>query len=198
MLALLLSAVLSEWLQPGIISQSAGSLVVRAERSYKDAPTNTVGQLLISLFRIGTIAMGICLCLEPAGRFSFVSFAIVMGLIFSVIVLKMLCNLLLNYTFGITRRFESPYEHYGNIATLVCGILYVTMLFTIRFGTPIVHHWVLGSALVLFLALWLYRSFRMYAISLKAFGYLLLYICTLEVLPIAALYYISDKMLSLL
>ena len=106
MLALLLSAVLSEWLQPGIISQSAGSLVVRAERSYKDAPANNVGQLLISLFRIGTIAMGICLCLEPEGRFSFVSFAIVMGLIFSVILLKILCNLLLNYT--LTYNGQTP------------------------------------------------------------------------------------------
>ena len=37
MFALFLFAVLSEWLQPGVIAQSPLSVVVRAERSYKDA-----------------------------------------------------------------------------------------------------------------------------------------------------------------
>ena len=198
MLALLLFAVLGEWLQPGIISQAPGAMVVRAERSYKDAPANTIGQLLLALFRIGCLAMGICLCLEPEGRFSFVSFAVVCGLIFGMLMVKMLCNVLLNYTFEISRLFAGPYELYANIATLTCLVLYPALLLTMHFGTVTSHRHVLAGATVLFLALWAYRSFRLFVISPKAMGYWALYIGTLEILPLGALYFLSEKTLSLL
>ena len=57
MLGLLFCGILSEYFQPGVITQSTDSLRVRAERSYKDAPTNFFGQVYLNLFRLGTLAI---------------------------------------------------------------------------------------------------------------------------------------------
>ena len=198
MLALLLLAILSEWLQPGIISQAHQSLVARTERTYKDAPVNTTGQLLLSLFRIGTIAMGICLCLQTEGGMSIVSFGVVCALVLAVLVVKMLCNMLLDYTFMLRRRFASPVEHYSNIVTLVTVVLYPALLLLIPFGTPSACRWALAAAAVLFTVLWFYRSSRIYVNSPMAVVYLVIYNCTLEVLPLAVLYGLSAKMLSVI
>ena len=81
MLVLLLFAVLSEWLQPGVIAQSPVSILVRAERTYKDAPTSVMAQILITLFRIGTLAMLICLYFCESGSFPFTAFMAVSGII---------------------------------------------------------------------------------------------------------------------
>ena len=196
MLCLLLTAVLGEWLQPGVISQAYDSLVVRTERTYKDAPVNTIGQFFVALFRIGTIGMGLCLCLEPEGRFAFISFGAVSGVIIAVLLVKMLCNALVSYTFELSRRFAGTYEMYGNIMTLACLALYPALLLSMRFGTIIAHRWVLGGAAVFFLLLWIYRSFRQFVISPKVVLYWLVYVATLELLPLGALYYLSEKMLS--
>ena len=198
MLVLLLVAVLSEWLQPGVISQAATSLVAKADRTYKEAPVNTFGQLFIALFRIGTLALGLCLCLATDGPFSFVGYSVVCGLILGMLLLKMLCNLLLDYTFLLTRRAVAPYEHYANIATLATLVLYPAILILMHVGTPAAGRWVVGIVTVLFLGMWLYRSFRLFVTSLRALLYLVLYVATLEVLPLAALYYLSEKTLSVL
>ena len=75
MLGLLLCAVLSEALQPGVITQAATSYMARAERTYKAAPNNFFGQLLITLFRIGTWSMALFLCFYTEGNASGWSFA---------------------------------------------------------------------------------------------------------------------------
>ena len=80
--------------------------------------------------------------------------------------------------------------------TLVCLVLYPALLISMRFGTVIAHRWVLGGAAVFFLLLWIYRSFRQFVISPKAVLYWLVYVATLELLPLGALYYLSEKMLS--
>ena len=198
MFALLVLAILSEWFQPGIISQAHQSLVARTDRTYKEAPVNTTGQLLLSLFRIGTIAMGVCLCMQAQDVQSVISFCVVCVLVLSVLAVKMLCNMLLDYTFMLRRRFASPYEHYSNIVTLVTVALYPALLLLIHFGTPVLSRWVLAGAAVVFIALWFYRSSKIYVNSLMAAVYLVIYNCTLEVLPMAGLYGLSVKMLSIL
>ncbi|MBR4705051.1 MAG: DUF4271 domain-containing protein [Paludibacteraceae bacterium] len=198
MLVLLLIAILSEWLQPGVITQAALSLVARTDRTYKEAPANTFGQLFIALFRIGTLALGLCLCLATDGQFSFVGFSVVCGLILGMLLLKMLCNQLLDYTFLLTRRAVAPYEHYANIATLATLVLYPAILILMHVGTPVAGRWVVGIVTILFIGMWLYRSFRLFVTSVRDLLYLMLYVATLEILPLAALYYLSEKLVSVI
>ena len=197
MLVLMLFAVLSEWLQPGVISQATTSLTVRMERTYKDAPTNFLAQTLITLFRIGTLAMTLCLCFAGS-TFSFVAFIAVCGIIFGVLVVKMICNVLLDYTFLLSRSFGDAYEHYSNIFTLISVALYPLLLLFLHIDSPVATRWLLGIMAGLFLILWLFRSIQQYVRTPLALLYLLAYTVTLEFLPMAGLAILSAKTISIL
>ena len=198
MLGLLLSAVIGEWSQPGVLSQSFASLIVRNERTYNESPVTFIGQLCISLFRIGTVGMALLLCEFADSGFPYAAFWVVCGLCVAVMMVKMLINSLLDYTFMLTRRFGAPYEHYGNLFTLVAVVLYPIMLVLLQFHSPVVARWALGIVAALFCVLWFYRCIRTYCRSLPEMIYIILYICTLEILPFAGLAYISAKMIAIL
>lgn len=196
MLVLFLCAILSEFFQPGVITQAMASLRVRTDRMYKDAPVNFFGQFFITLFRLGTLAMALCLCFSPTDRFSFAAFAAVCGIIIGVLLVKMVCNVIVDYTFMLSRRFGAMYEHYSNIATLIGIVLWPIVLVLLHVSNMTVVRWVLGVVAFLFVVLWIYRSAAQYIRSLKAILYLALYICTLELLPISMLLYLSAKTIS--
>lgn len=198
MLALLLCAVLGEVLQPGVISQAASSLFSRNERTYRDAPVNFPGQVMMTLFRIGTIGMGLYLCLYTDGEYGFGEYAALCGVILAVLVGKMLCNGILDYTFQISRRFSPAYEQYGDIITIVSCILYPALLVAMRIGSSTVNGWILGSVAVVFLLLWLFRMARNYIQSPMAIVYVALYICTLEVIPYGLIFFLGSKTISMI
>lgn len=193
MLGLLVCGILSEYFQPGAITQSVDSLRIRAERSYKDAPTNFFGQVLLNMFRLGTLALLLCLCFSPEGQFSFLAYLAVNAVIVGVMIVKMLCNVTLDYTFQLSRRFGDAYEHYSNIATMTGLLLWPTLLVLLQVGNTTANRWVLVIAAILFFALWAYRSAAQYIQSPMALLYTLVYWCTLELLPMAALVYFSEK-----
>lgn len=193
MLVLLLCAILSEFFQPGVILQTPASLLARGERMYKDAPTNFQGQALITLFRVGTLAMALCLCICPDDKFRFVTFLAVCGVIFGFLMVKMLVNILLDFTFTLSRRFSPAYEHYGNIFTMAICALYPCLLVLMRVGNMIAARWVLGIVALLFFAMWTYRAIRFYVVSPMALIYLTIYLLTVELLPFGALYYLSSQ-----
>ncbi|MBQ2067456.1 MAG: DUF4271 domain-containing protein [Paludibacteraceae bacterium] len=198
MLVLLITAVLAELFQPGVVTQAKSSLMAQNDRTYKESPVNFLGQLMITLFRIGVIAMSLYLCCRPTGRFSFAGFGVISAIVLAVFLVKMLSNIWVDRTFGISRRFGDPYEHYGNIATLLTLVLYPTVLVLMRVGNPIANRWVVGLMALLFIGVWLYRSIRQFMTSIVQIPYLLLYICTMEVLPIAILYISSDQIVTIL
>jgi len=198
MLALLLCAVLGEVLQPGVISQAASSLFSRNERTYRDAPVNFPGQVMMTLFRIGTIGMGLYLCLYTDGEYGFGEYAALCCVILAVLVGKMLCNGILDYTFQISRRFSPAYEQYGDIITIVSCILYPALLVAMRIGSSTVNGWILGSVAVVFLLLWLFRMARNYIQSPMAIVYVALYICTLEVIPYGLIFFLGSKTISMI
>ena len=198
MFGLLLCVILSEWFQPGVVSQAHLSLVVRNDRLYKEAPANFMGQFLVSLFRIGTLALALCLCWAPENQFSFGAFGVISGLIIAVCLVKMLCNTIADYTFTLSRRFGAPYEHYGNLFTLVALVLYPVLLLLLRCASPLAARWCLGIIMSIFLLLWIYRTMRTYITTPVAMLYVLVYICTLEILPFVGLAYLSAKTISIL
>lgn len=198
MLGLLVFGILSEYFQPGIISQAPASLRVRTNRLYKNAPVNSVGQTCINIFRLGTVAMLLCLCFGAQGNFSFLTYLAINALILAVMVVKMIGNVLLDYTFSLSRRFGAVYEHYANIVTLVCLLLWPAILILLHVDCLAAYRWTAGIAAVLFIALWVYRSAAQYITSPVALLYLLLYWCTLELLPMAALVYLSEKTITII
>jgi len=198
LLGLLLCAILSEWSQPGVITQATSSLLVRNDRTYKESPVTFLGQFFITLFRIGTLSMALCLCWEEAGTFSYAAFWAVCGIIIGVLVLKMLLNGLLDFTFMLSRRFGAPYEHYSNLFTLLALVLYPVVLVLVHVGSSVASCWCLAIIAVLFSLIWLYRCIRTYIQSPMAILYVALYFVTLELLPFAGLAYISAKTIVIL
>ena len=198
MLVLLLCAVFAEAFQPGIITQTPSSLFARTDRTYKDSPNTFLGQFFISLFRIGTVALALCLCFYSSDRASFTAFWAVCGLIVAILLVKMLFNMLLDYTFFLSRRFGNMYEHYGNIATMATVALYPVLLVLLRVVDTLIVQWVVGIMAVLFLCMWIFRAARTYILSFAATLYMLLYIATMEVLPLATLIYLSAKTIAIL
>lgn len=193
MLVLLLSVVLAEWAQPGIIRQTPVSLLARTDRTYKEAPSNFPGLFFITLFRIGTPAMALCLCFCSPGHTSFAAFGVCCGIIIGVMLIKWLCNRLIDYTFSLTRHFGAIQEHYRNIYTLAMVILYPMLLILFRWANPLAAKWVTGIVIVLFLLAWFFRAARTCFISPKAMLYLPAYFVTMELLPIAMIVYLSAQ-----
>ena len=195
MLILLLSAVLAEMWQPGVISQAALSLVAQSDRTYKAAPTNLLGQIMISIFRIGTIGMALCLCLYEQGNMHLTSYLAICGVVLAVLLVKMLCNAWIDFTFMLSRRFDSAYEHFGNIVTLATLVLYPALLVVRVIGSVEIGRWVILIIAALFILVWLYRSARMCISSIPSVLYLVLYILTMDCLPMAIMVYLSSQTL---
>lgn len=198
MLALMGCAVFAEWFQPGVILQAPSSFFARTDRTYREAPVNNQGQLLMLLFRLGTIAMMIFLCLCPAQHASMAAYGVIFGGLLVLLLVKMLLNLLIDYTFILTRRFGSFHEPYVDLVTMVSVLLYPALLVLVRLGIPSAAEWVAWGAAVLFFVLWAYRMARTYVVSLAAPIYLLMYFATVEVLPLAGLIYLSGKIMTLI
>ena len=57
MMLLATCAVLSEVFQPGVISSVTASVFALSDRTYKQTPDNFPGQLMATLFRLGTPAL---------------------------------------------------------------------------------------------------------------------------------------------
>jgi len=198
LLVLMLFAILAEWIQPGVISQAYTSLKVRTERMYKDAPTSGMAQILITAFRIGTLAMIVCMCFAPNDRLTFVAYMAVCGVILAILMVKMICNILLNYAFQITRIYGDVYEHYSNIFTLTIVAMFPLVLLFLHIGSITATRCLLGVMAVLFLVMWLYRCVRQFIHAPLAIIYLLTYMITLEILPMVGLLLFSEKTLSIL
>ena len=198
MLLLFLCGILSEWFQPGVLSQATQSITAHTNRTYKDAPTNFFGQVLVNIFRIGTLAMMLCLCFHADLSFSFASFALACGLIIAIMLIKMMGNALILYTFDINRHFGTSYEHYSNIASDAILVLYPAALILLQIDNDIISRWVLGIVAVLFFGTWCYRAARSFVESPGALIYLVIYLITWELVPAAALLYVSAKTISLI
>jgi len=110
----------------------------------------------------------------------------------------MLCNVLIGYAFDLRNAVVVAYEHYANITTLASALLYLVLLAMMRFASQEVLFWALVGIACLFIAIWMFRGWKLFVSSPMAILYLVIYIATLEVLPLAGLYYLSDKTISIL
>lgn len=192
LLVLLVCAILGEYMQPGIITQAYTTLTARTDRTYKEAPVNLQGQILVGLFRIGTIALAVSLCIATGSTFTFGMFAIVCGWVIAMLLVKLLVNTILDYTFMLSHYFPQAYSQHRDIATLTSCILYPGVLLVLRIDNLTVNWWVFGITAGLFILMCAYRMALHFIQSLTALVYVVVYICTVEILPIGALLYLSS------
>ena len=211
MLGLLVCAILAGVFQPAVIRQGFVSLFSKVERSYNDSPMNYVGQVLLFVFRAGIVGMAIYLftynsqlatqvnsseplwCgLEtaPPMEFLFSRYMTIMGAVAAMEVVKYLVSLLLNYTFQLSRQFATLFAHYTYVSTSICCVLYPLLLLIIYFGSQALT--TIGLCVMMSVC-WLVlfiKWIRVFFTSIPSVIYVLLYILTIEVLPLLTLTYI--------
>ena len=178
MMLLATCAVLSEVFQPGVISSVTASVFALSDRTYKQTP------------RLGTPALLLIMAIDDrfdsAGN-GLLCYTIALAMTIGIMMIKMLCNGLIDYTFTLRAFAAGVTTHYANIATLSALVQFPMMLILPLFGSLTVNRWAAGISAALFIGLITYRLARIYLSGAKAIGYILIYVLTLEVLPVGAL-----------
>lgn len=198
MLGLAICAVSAGVFQPAVIRQGFVSLFSKVERSYNDSPMNYVGQVLLFVFRAGIVGMAIYLFTYNShlathtadGEFLFSRYMTIMGAVAATEIVKYLVSLLLNYTFQLSRQFATLFAHYTYVSTSICCVLYPLLLLIIYFGSQALT--TIGLCVMMSVC-WLVlfiKWIRVFFTSIPSVIYVLLYILTIEVLPLLTLTYI--------
>ena len=210
MLSLPAFVVLAGLFQPAVIQQGFVNLFSKVERSYNESPMNYIGQALLFLFRAGVLAMAIYLFTyssdlsAPANNsplwcgketaphitFPFSRYALIAGTVAGMEIVKYLVSLLLNYTFQLSRQFATLFAHYTYVSTSICCVLYPLLLLIIYFGSqPLTTIGLCVMMCVCWLVLFI-KWLRVFFKDIASVIYVVLYILTLEVLPLLTLTYI--------
>lgn len=201
MLVLAVCAVLSELFQPGVITGVPSQVFAHSERTYKQTPDNFPGQLTVTVFRLGTPALLLMMIMgdrfaSPGNGFALYGISIAMILV--VMLVKMLCNALVDYTFSLRANAAGMTDMYANIATFMGLLLYPAILLLPFIGSVAVNRWVAGVAAALFVGLITYRLMRTYMTSARSIFYILMYVFTLELLPLGVLVVGMSQMMKLI
>ena len=195
MLAMLICMVLAEVCQPGVVKSAPAAILAPAERTYKESPNNFLGQFFSAVYQIGLAAMAIYVIIPSNVPFLMGKWLILCGIVLAVLLVKMLLNVLLDYAFEFSKHFASPYEQYSSVATTVCMLLYPSLLLLFRLGSTVAATWVIGVIVTAFVLLVSFRLMRTYLISFPSMIFILLYIATMEIIPVAATITIASQII---
>jgi len=128
---------------------------------------------------------------EPdVGNFSFVRYPLFLGATIGFFLIKYLFVRLLNYVFFDENKGKIAIESYNNILILFGILLFPLLVFSI-YSPPLVAVVAQTVSLILCLAaaaLAIFKLFQIFYSKLFDFFYILLYLCTLEILSILALF----------
>mgnify|MGYP004626136209 CR=1 FL=1 len=187
MLFLLLCAVVAEMVQSGVVLQAFSTIFAKVERSYGDVQQNPLEELIMNIFRIGTFAMALYLYAYRAGDFRFTTYLLVAAWVLGIDAVKLAAAALVNYTFRISKRFALISTHYNNLWTVICCGFYVALLFLLNIDNAVVTKWSLFALAVAAIVLVLIKWIRIFCTDVRSLLYIVLYILTLEVLPLLVL-----------
>ena len=124
------------------------------------------------------------------GEFLFSRYMTIMGAVAAMEVVKYLVSLLLNYTFQLSRQFATLFTHYTYVSTTICCVLYPLLLLIIYFGNQALT--TIGLCVMMSMC-WLVlfiKWLRVFFKDIASVIYVVLYILTIEVLPLLTLTYI--------
>ncbi|MGN0235606.1 MAG: DUF4271 domain-containing protein [Paludibacteraceae bacterium] len=198
MLCIPVCAVLAGVFQPAVIRQGFVSMFAKVERSYNDSPMNYAGQILLFVFRAGIVGMALYLYTYNShltthtngGEFLFSRYMTIVGAVAAMEVVKYLLSLLLNYTFQLSHQFSTVFTHYTYVSTTICCVMYPLLLLIIYLGNPTLT--TIGLCIVVSIC-WIVlfiKWVRVFFTNIASIVYVLLYILTIEVLPLLTLTYI--------
>lgn len=147
----------------------------------------------MAIFRVGTTALAVGLCMDSL---SLMTYGLVIALVVGLIMVKMLCNVLLDFVFNLRVQTKGVLDEYRNWATYACMLLYAAILVLLQVGNTEINRWVVASCAALFVGIITVRLAKVYLQNLLSAVYIGIYVLTLEVLPIGALAVLIAKMIN--
>ncbi len=185
MLILLVLLVLADVLQRGVVIDCFKSLWVNKERGNLFATTqfNLIGRIALYIFKINILSLA--LFSQITMTYSFVSYLIFLGIVVGVLLLKILINRLLAYVFFNMKTYEIAYYQYAQLTTCCAVVLYPMLLlifFVPQIG-QITSLILLAAVLLFYVIILIIKIFQLFFTKPMAGAHILVYLCTLEVLP---------------
>ena len=185
LLVLLALLVVDLVLDKSVIS-GVRKLFSMPERSYLDNSNRFSVSIVSSLFRTGTFALAVYVSCWQGQSMSPVTYLMLIGVVYAVIVIRQLVIGLLYVIFRFAPQREVVYRHYLKFATLTALLMYLSLLvLTNRWSEAIPY--VTAVLVGLFLICVLQMMLRVYTTKAMSPVYVMLSFVYLEILPIGLL-----------
>lgn len=179
--------------QPAILQDTIHSLLSKMDRSYNDTNTDRLTNLLIGIVRVGLIAFVIDLMLPQQG-FSILTYLMVAGAVAAFEICKKGITKMVSFVFELYRLYADPNTQYQGLWNLVAALFFPIILLGINYGTTPFFYWAIGIVMATYMLVLLIKMIQNYVTKPMSFVYILLYIVTIEVLPIASLIWAAQTL----
>ena len=185
--AMLVVVGLAHFYGRGMITNAVSTLFSVKEREsiFTLASPDLRAQILLIIYKVAVLALSLQLICSVGGTFSFVSFLEIAAAVVVVGVVKYLAARLVAYVFFDSKTFGLCLQHYTNLLTATTLFAYPLLLVVVFCSAnpqqlAAILAFILFSFYLLCLSI---KLFRLFFTKIFACFYILLYLCTLELLP---------------
>ena len=191
MLLLIMILLLIEKSQRRLLLNSVKSIFTVKEREsmFSELSSGILTEVFVHVYRILVIAMTIYLISYIGGTFSLLVFAELAMCVALVAVFKYVVARLLAYVYFDQRRLQVAVRQYSELLSIFTVLAIIPLMFSVTvfaLNTTWVIIWA-GALYLLFLICITIKLFRLFFNKKFACFYILLYLCTLELLPVGIL-----------
>lgn len=169
------------------------SLYSRSERTYMDATWQSI--MLAWAYRIGIIALAVHLYVCCDTRCLMWDYVCVLGMMACVLLMQYGIARLVGKVFFDARQLEGAFEYRAYICNVVSALLWPLVLVGRASGSGVVVLVLCLVMLSLLALLLLWKGVQLLCKNLRSVLYLLLYIVTVEVLPLIVGVYVIKQVL---
>lgn len=164
------------------------SLSSYSNRIYTGGGTQTLlNRALSVVFRVGVLSMCAYMLCNNGTSFVLLKYCMLIGVVGAVALIQWLAWQFVGYTFLQPAQRENTSEHRSVIYNATCVILLMLLLPMIHTTTEVYHYVAVAIFLVVLFGVMLVRAIQMFCQSPLKLLYILLYIITLEFLPLAGI-----------
>lgn len=170
--------------QPTLLRVAWQTTVAKTERSYSDAAMDTLALVMVLLFRLGTVSLALDILFFEGGKFLFSDYLLTLLILLGTELIKVIVAWIVNFTYRLSLSFGMSYVHYTNLWLLTCVPLWCFCCISIYCGSPVLTNVLMSIAVCLLAISLVVKGVRSYVNRLTSLLYVLLYVMTVEVVPL--------------
>ena len=193
LLALLSCIVITRIAYPPFLHDCLTVVFSKITRRYSDT-TRLTPVVFSHLFLLGTLSLCLWLCLYTAGPLRWLHYGLIAGLISAWLLLRFLITRFLGYVFSIRHEAQAVQEDSLSLLMLVSLLFYAVCCVAPLMPVQKVLPMIAAGIIALYLIVLTGKMLVTYARSLKMLFYIVLYILTLEIIPLTMLYGVASQL----